>query len=118
MVWVFDRNREVAAFFDRLRLLRPDVALFVVDTALRLGDKVVPMLGAELGRPPTDASVRRGAGLAQLEHLAEDRPTALGGDLGGALESARQGRRARVVRVVDQPRAAGQLVQQADPGLR
>ena len=42
---------EVAAFFDRLRLLRPDVALFVVDTALRLGDKVVPMLGAELARP-------------------------------------------------------------------
>jgi hypothetical protein len=35
---------EVHAFFERLNLLRPDVALFVVDTALRLGDKVVPML--------------------------------------------------------------------------
>jgi hypothetical protein len=35
---------EMGAFCDRLDLLRPDVALFVVDTALRLSDKVVPML--------------------------------------------------------------------------
>jgi hypothetical protein len=35
---------EVRAFFERLSLVRPDVALFVVDTALRLSDKVVPML--------------------------------------------------------------------------
>jgi hypothetical protein len=41
---------EVAAFFDRLSALRPDLALFVVDTALRLGDKVVPMLLADLER--------------------------------------------------------------------
>lgn len=41
---------EVAAFFDRLEPLRPDLALFVVDTALRLGDKVVPMLAGELAR--------------------------------------------------------------------
>jgi hypothetical protein len=41
---------EVAAFFDRLRALRPDLALFVEDTALRLGDKVVPMLAADLER--------------------------------------------------------------------
>jgi hypothetical protein len=41
---------EVAAFFDRLEALRPDLALFVVDTALRLGDKVVPMLAGELSR--------------------------------------------------------------------
>jgi hypothetical protein len=40
--------REVAAFFDRVHLLRPDLTLFVVDTALRLGDKVLPMLVAEL----------------------------------------------------------------------
>lgn len=40
--------REVAAFFDRVRLLRPDLTLFVVDTALRLSDKVLPMLVAEL----------------------------------------------------------------------
>jgi hypothetical protein len=37
-------DAEVGAFFDRLAVLRPDLALFVVDTALRLGDKVVPML--------------------------------------------------------------------------
>lgn len=35
---------EMSAFCDRLDLLRPDVSLFVVDTALRLSDKVVPML--------------------------------------------------------------------------
>ena len=35
---------EVGAFLDRLAVLRPDLALFVVDTALRLGDKMVPML--------------------------------------------------------------------------
>jgi hypothetical protein len=43
-------NREVSAFFDRVRLVRPDLALFVVDTALRLSDKVVPMLTEELAR--------------------------------------------------------------------
>jgi hypothetical protein len=42
--------REVGAFFDRVRLLRPDLKLFVVDTALRLSDKVLPMLAAELER--------------------------------------------------------------------
>jgi hypothetical protein len=39
---------EVAAFFDRVHMLRPDVPLFVVDTALRLSDKILPMLVAEL----------------------------------------------------------------------
>jgi hypothetical protein len=41
---------EVAAFFDRVAALRPDLAFFVMDTALRLGDKVVPMLAADLKR--------------------------------------------------------------------
>lgn len=41
---------EMGAFCDRLKLLRPDVSLFVVDTALRLSDKVVPMLLEEFGR--------------------------------------------------------------------
>ena len=41
---------EVASFFDRVRLLRPDITLFAVDTALRLSDKVVPMLADELSR--------------------------------------------------------------------
>ena len=38
---------EAAAFFDRLYLLHPDLTLFVVDTALRLTDKVLPMLVKE-----------------------------------------------------------------------
>ncbi len=54
---------EVEAFFDRVFMLRPDVTLFVVDTALRLTDKVLPMLVAELrhrrGRTVTPARVRR-----------------------------------------------------------
>jgi len=41
---------EVVAFFDRMYLLQPDVTLFVVDTALRLSDKVLPMLVTELDR--------------------------------------------------------------------
>jgi len=41
---------EIASFFDRVRLLHPDLTLFAVDTALRLSDKVVPMLAAELSR--------------------------------------------------------------------
>ena len=41
---------EVVAFFDRVYMLRPDVTLFVVDTALRLSDKVLPMLVTELER--------------------------------------------------------------------
>jgi hypothetical protein len=41
---------ELAAYCDRLNLLRPDVSLFVVDTALRLSDKVMPMLKVELER--------------------------------------------------------------------
>jgi hypothetical protein len=41
---------EMGAFCDRLNLLRPDVSLFVVDTALRLSDKVVPMLAEEFQR--------------------------------------------------------------------
>ncbi len=41
---------ETAAFCDRLNLLRPDLALFVVDTALRLSDKILPMLMDEFRR--------------------------------------------------------------------
>jgi hypothetical protein len=50
---------EVKAFFDRVLALRPDLALFVVDTALRLGDKVVPMLAAELDRRLTSRTAPR-----------------------------------------------------------
>jgi len=38
---------EISAFCDRLSLLCPDASLFVVDTALRLSDKVLPMLVTE-----------------------------------------------------------------------
>ncbi len=41
---------EVSAFLDRLHLLRPDLGLFVVDTALRLSDKILPMFLAEADR--------------------------------------------------------------------
>jgi hypothetical protein len=50
-------NGEVGAFFDRVRLVRPNLALFVVDTALRLSDKVVPMLADELARRSEAAAV-------------------------------------------------------------
>jgi hypothetical protein len=43
-------NGEVGAFLDRVRLVRPDLVVFAVDTALRLSDKVVPMLSDELAR--------------------------------------------------------------------
>jgi hypothetical protein len=41
-------DAEVRAFLQRLRAIRPDVALFAVDTALRLADKVLPMFVAAL----------------------------------------------------------------------
>ncbi len=40
---------EVAAFLRRVRAVRPGVALFVMDTALRLSDRILPMFAAELG---------------------------------------------------------------------
>lgn len=43
-------EEEVSAFFDRLLALKPHLAIFVVDTALRLEDKVIAMLEAELDR--------------------------------------------------------------------
>ncbi len=39
---------EVSAFLRRVAAVRPDVALFVVDTALRLEDKIVPMFEVAL----------------------------------------------------------------------
>jgi hypothetical protein len=36
-------HSEVSAFLDRVGALRPHLSLFVMDTALRLGDKVLPM---------------------------------------------------------------------------
>lgn len=41
-------SRQVAAFLRRVRAVRPSVAVFAVDTALRLADKVLPMLAKEI----------------------------------------------------------------------
>lgn len=41
---------EVAAFLERVAALRPDVAVFLMDTSLRLADKVLPMFAAEFHR--------------------------------------------------------------------
>ncbi|GAO04967.1 hypothetical protein [Anaeromyxobacter sp. PSR-1] len=43
-------DAEADAFVRRLRALRPDLAVFAIDTALRLGDKVLPLLGRALAR--------------------------------------------------------------------
>ena len=48
---------EVAAFFARVQRLRPDVAVFAMDTALRLSDRVLPLLTSALG--PAAAPPRR-----------------------------------------------------------
>jgi hypothetical protein len=53
---------EISAFCGRLNLLRPDVSLFVVDTALRLSDKVLPMLVEEFRH--------RGYGINRPERIA------------------------------------------------
>jgi len=51
---------EVGAFFERVRSLRPDVSLFALDTALRLADKVIPMMEEELpAEAPRAARVAR-----------------------------------------------------------
>jgi hypothetical protein len=51
---------EVAAFLDRIEDLAPDAALFLMDTELRMKDKIVPLFEAELGRRmPTPPAVRR-----------------------------------------------------------
>ena len=55
-------SSEMAGFYDRLNLLRPDLSLFVVDTALRLSDKVLPML--------VDEFRRRGFGSAKPKRIA------------------------------------------------
>jgi len=41
---------EIGAFLDRIDTLRPDLALFLADTTLRMRDKLVPMFAAEARR--------------------------------------------------------------------
>jgi hypothetical protein len=50
---------EVSAFLLRVRALRPHVTVFALDTALRLADKVLPMLSAAAGGAQPPRRVRR-----------------------------------------------------------
>ena len=43
-------DREIAAFFNRIEDLSPDMSIFFVDTELRMKDKIVPMFEDELRR--------------------------------------------------------------------
>ena len=49
----------VGAFLDRIDTLRPDAALFLVDTQLRMKDKLVPMFEVEVGRRGLGWEARR-----------------------------------------------------------
>ena len=52
-------QEEVGAFLDRVDTLRPDVALFLVDTQLRMKDKLVPMFATEAVRRRLGWEARR-----------------------------------------------------------
>ncbi|MEW5747100.1 MAG: hypothetical protein AB1805_16850 [Nitrospirota bacterium] len=53
-------QREIGAFFDRVRDLMPELALFFVDTELRMKDKIVPLFEEELrGRYASPPAVER-----------------------------------------------------------
>jgi len=52
-------EEEVGAFFERLGALRPHVAIFAVDTALRLADRALPLLVAGLVRRGVTEAPRR-----------------------------------------------------------
>jgi hypothetical protein len=43
-------DKEIAAFLDRVEDLSPAISIFLVDTELRMKDKIVPMFEAELQR--------------------------------------------------------------------
>ncbi|MFO0652155.1 MAG: hypothetical protein U0326_38405 [Polyangiales bacterium] len=69
---------EVGAFFDRVRALRPDVAVFAVDTALRLDDRVIPLLDEvrRRVRPGADARcIERGVwAMTPFAYVVNARP--------------------------------------------
>jgi len=52
-------KEEVGAFFERVGALRPHVAIFAVDTALRLADRAIPLLAAALERRSAKHPPRR-----------------------------------------------------------
>lgn len=59
-------QEEISAFFDRLATLRPEVAIFLEDTELRMADKIVAMFENELKRRH-GAAWRRRFPLKRLE---------------------------------------------------
>jgi hypothetical protein len=53
-------DSEISAFLDRVADLSPEIAVFFMDTELRMKDKIVPMFESELGkRAPNPPSVLR-----------------------------------------------------------
>jgi hypothetical protein len=52
-------DNEITAFFDRVLDLSPEIAVFLMDTELRMKDKIVPMFEEELKRRSVRAGVRR-----------------------------------------------------------
>lgn len=45
-------DSEIGAFLDRVSDLSPEIAIFLMDTELRMKDKIVPMFEAALGKRP------------------------------------------------------------------
>jgi hypothetical protein len=56
-------DSEIAAFLDRVKDLSPEIAVFLMDTELRMKDKIVPMFEKELAsrfpEPPAIARMER-----------------------------------------------------------
>ncbi len=50
---------EVAAFLERAAVLAPEIAVFLVDTRLRMRDKIIPMFEEELARRPEAPVIAR-----------------------------------------------------------
>ncbi|MCX7793011.1 MAG: hypothetical protein N2257_01185 [Thermodesulfovibrionales bacterium] len=44
-------QKEIKAFLDRIKILRPELSIFFMDTELRMKDKIVPMFEEELKTP-------------------------------------------------------------------
>jgi hypothetical protein len=63
-------DSEVAAFLDRVADLSPEVAVFFLDTELRMKDKIVPMFEQELGRrrPGPPAVIRMERELFEIDN--------------------------------------------------
>jgi hypothetical protein len=60
-------QRQIAAFVERLLTLAPDVAILLNDTQLRMLDKLIPALRAELRRRRPDRTPLRGKPLRRVQ---------------------------------------------------